>query len=192
MPLRAQYLADIGLHSNPYPAAPESRIAAIYGTARRGRISKAFASQLWQNHFNGIRSLIVGGRLPAAQPAFDNWWTGEALKLTVSLRAQGKGDFGIAQKMMNLFLKDLWAFGLIQMPIEAHLHAPIDRRVLGKFAAVPTTWNPWTKASASTRACPTVRDYFLLQQALRNYWRSSPIVFPSVIQMEQFFWHSIP
>jgi hypothetical protein len=192
MPLRAQYLADIGLHSNPYPAAPESRIAAIYGTTRRGRISKAFASQLWQSHFKGIHSLIVGGRLPAVQPAFDNWWTGEALKLTVSLRAQGKGDFGIAQKIMNLFLKDIWAFGLIRMPIEEHLHAPIDRRVLAKFSVIPTTWNSWTKATASTSTCPTVRDYFLLQQALRDYWRSSPIVFPSVIQMEQFFWHSIP
>lgn len=192
MPLRAQYLADIGLHSNPYPVAPEPRIAAIYGTARRGRISSAFAAKLWQNHFNGIHSLIVGGRLPATQPAFDNWWTDEALKLTISLRVQGKADFGIAQKMMNLFLKDLWAFGLIQMPIEAHLHAPIDRRVLAKFTAPPATWSSWTKATASTSACPTVLEYFLLQQALRGYRRSSPIAFPSVIQMEQFFWHSIP
>jgi hypothetical protein len=192
MPLRAQYLADIGLHPNPYPAAPESRIPAIYGTARRGRISNAFAAQFWQNHFNGINSLIVGGSLPAAQSSFDSWWSDEALKLTASLRAQGKGDFGVAQKMMNLLLKDLWAFGLIRMPIEEHLHAPIDRRVLAKFSVTPTTWNPWTKASAYTSACPTDGDYLQLQQARRDYWRSSPIVFPSVIQMEQFSWHSIP
>ncbi len=178
--------------SNPYPAAPGPRVAAIYGTARRGRITHVFAAQLWQNHLNGIHSFISGGKLPATQPAFDNWWTEEALKLAVTLRNHGKGDFGIAQKMLNLFLKDLWAFGVIRTPFETFLHAPIDRRVLAKFAAPPATWNPWTKAAASTGACPTVCDYFLLQRAMCHYWRTSPIRFPSVIQMEQFFWHSIP
>jgi hypothetical protein len=191
MPLRAQYLADIGLHANPYRDVPSPRIAAIYGTARRGRLAHASAAQLWQNHFNGIHSLIVDGGRPVDQAGFDTWWTGEALRLAGTLRDQRKGDFGIAQKMINLFLKDLWAFGLIPTPDEKLLHAPIDRRVLAQFTDPPATWNSWTKASASSSSCPALSDYFLLQQALRDHWRRSPIVFPSVIQMEQFFWHTI-
>jgi hypothetical protein len=191
MPLRAQYLADIGLLSNPYPAKPEPRIAAIYGTARRGRISSSLATDLWKRHFAGIHSLVTTGSLPATHAAFNDWLVTEALKLASILKAHGKGDFGIAQKMMNLFLKDLWGFGVIRTPIETLLHAPIDRRVLTKFAVIPTTWNPWTKATATSKASKTVEDYLMLQNGLRNLWNTSPIPFPSVIQMEQFLWHPI-
>lgn len=191
MNLQDQYLADIKLHGCPYPDSPARRIAGIYGTARRGRISTAFATNLWKKHFEGIHALATMGKLPTTHIAFDEWLVSEALRLASLLRNNGKGDFGIAQKMMNLFLKDLWGFGVIETAIETLLHAPIDRRVLTKFSVVPTSWNPWTKAEATSKASKTVKDYLLLQKGLRDLRNTSPIPFPSVIQMEQFLWHPI-
>lgn len=191
MNLQDQYLADIELYKCPYPDSPAKRIAKIYGTARRGQISGAFSCKVWEKHFVEIHALATNGKLAATEVAFDEWLVSEVLTLASLLRVNGKGDFGIAQKMINLFLKDLWGFGFIETPIEKLLHAPIDRRVLAKFKVIPNSWNSWSKASSATDSSKTVKDYLLLQKELRNLWKTSPIRFPSVIQMEQFIWHQI-
>jgi hypothetical protein len=190
MPLRAQYLTDIGLNSNPYPHGPEARIRQMFGTCRRGSISYGFALEIWDRHL--IRLHDVVGTLPATQSAYDDLVVEAAVGIGGWLSTSKRGDFGIAQKIVNLFMKDLWAFGIIRLPSEIFLHAPIDRRVLGKFKTVPTAWNPWTKAVARSSGCPTITGYLRLQEQLRDLWRTPPIRFPSVIQMEQFLWHQIP
>ena len=123
---------------------------------------------------------------------YDDLIVTEALGVEVLLSANGKGGFGIAQKIVNLFIKDLWGFGVIGMPSEEHLHAPVDRRVLGKFSNVPRDWIPWTKVLAGSPSCATITSYLGIQKQLRDLWMASPIRFPSVIQMEQFLWHQIP
>jgi len=192
MPLRAQYLADIKLRANPYPKNPGTRIAEIYGTARKGRINLTFAMRIWTHHLSLLHAQTVAGMLPVIQKDYDDLIVGVALKLEATLSAGGKGGFGIAQKIVNLFMKDLWAFGVIAMPTEILLHAPIDRGVLGRFKKVPPPWAAWTRVVAGTRASATIKDYLSLQDQLRNLWSPSPIPFPSLIQMDQFLWHQIP
>lgn len=192
MPLRTQYLADVGLCSNPYPKSPGKRIAEIYRTARMGQIGQTFAMQIWSRHLSSLHAQAVAGTLPVIQKDYDDLIVRAALKLEATLSAAGKGGFGIAQKIVNLFMKDLWALGVIAMPTETLLHAPIDRGVLSRFKKVPKPWAAWTKAAAGTPRSPTIKDYISLQDQLRNLWSSSPIRFLSVIQMDQFLWHQIP
>jgi hypothetical protein len=192
MPLQSQYLADIGLDANPYPHHPESRIRQMFSTCRRGSVSYCFAMDIWNRHLVQLHSVVVAGALPPTQGAYDDLVVEAALGLGGWLSTLHKGDFGIGQKIVNLFMKDLWALGVILPPFENFLHAPIDRRVLGKFKTIPTAWNPWTKAVAGSSGCPTVAGYLSLQEQFRDFCCESPIRFPSVIQMEQFLWHQIP
>lgn len=79
----------------------------------------------------------------------------------------------------------------IEPPIELLLHAPIDRRVLDKLASPPKTWSSWTKVEAQDANSDEVKDYLVIQKTLRNFQKTSPVAFPSLIQMEQFIWHWI-
>lgn len=99
--------------------------------------------------------------------------------------------FGVGQKIVNLFMKDLWALGIIQNPYEKLLHAPLDRIVLEKIKNVPSTWNAWTKVIAENKKSVEIKDYLRLQKGIRDFHQKCPIKFQSVIQMEQFIWHRI-
>jgi hypothetical protein len=195
MPFRLQYLNDIALVVNPYPAAPIARIRQIYGTARRGAITAALANQLWVTHLQPVYAGLA--MLPVMQPAFDAVSIQTTLAMEATLVAAGRGGFGIAQKILNLFLKDLWAFNMIPPGVEPHLHVPIDRGVLSRLNAVPGTWDPWTLAVAGMAASPTVIDYLGIQNLYRQWWANpaapgvSPPLFLTLIEMEQFLWHSL-
>lgn len=147
---------------------------------------------IWTKHLCSLHASAVTGTLPAIQGDFDDLIVNTALKIESTLKAIGKGGFGVAQKIVNLFLKDLWAFGIIRTPFETLLHAPIDRGLLGRFKTVPPMWVAWTKAVAGKPRSKTVKHYRSLQDQLRVLWSTSPIKFPSVIQMDQFLWHQIP
>jgi hypothetical protein len=134
MPFRSQYLADVGLLTNPYPNNPEPRIADIYKTSRRGRITHAFALQLWQAHLHPIHTAAVGNALPTTQDSYDSFVVQTVLAIQSTLQLANKGGFGIAQKIFNLFMKDLWGHRVIGTKSEVLLHAPIDRIVYLKFA----------------------------------------------------------
>jgi hypothetical protein len=101
-----------------------------------------------------------------------------------------RGAFGIAQKILNLFMKDLWAFSLLPEAIIAHLHSPIDRRILDKFNDIPTSWNSWTQAEAGFIRAQTIIDYLYIQNRLRNLCTNTAR-FQCPIEMEQFIWHRI-
>jgi hypothetical protein len=169
MPFRAQYLNDIGLHANPYPHNAVERIQLIYQTARRGRINRTFALQIWAQQ---------------RQP-YDVFVVHACLEIETLLVISHRGAFGIAQKILNLFMKDLWAFNLLPEAIIAHLHAPIDRRILDKFNDIPTSWNSWTQAEAGFIGAQTIIDYLNVQNHLRNLCTNTAR-FQCPIEMEQF------
>ena len=190
MPLRAQYVADVGIGPNTYPLNSNQRVAEIYQTARRGRIAPPLAMQIY-HLLAPIRQQALQGRLPATQPAYDQFVVKTGLAIQAVLQAAGRGGFGIGQKIVNIFMKDLWSLGTIRLPVETVLHAPLDRIVLAKIKNLPATWAAWTRVVAAAPNAPAVKDYLAIQQQIRAFHAACPIPFPSVIQMEQFIWHRI-
>jgi hypothetical protein len=190
MPLRAQYVADVGIGPNTYPNNAGQRVATIYQTARRGRIAQPLAMQIW-HALNPTYQHALHGGLPATQPAYDQFVVHNGLAIQAILQAVGRGGFGVGQKIINLFMKDLWGLGIIQMPTEMLLHAPLDRIVLAKVQNVPATWAAWSRVVAAGPGAPETNDYLAIQQTIRAFHGACPIAFPSVIQMEQFIWHRI-
>ncbi len=197
MSFQKQYLADIGLFANPYPHDPGPRIASIYQTARRGRIDQTYSMQLWEQHLLPVYANLA--TIPLAQPQFDAYVIHAALAIEGTLAANQRGGFGIAQKIINLFFKDLWAFHIIGSNIEPLLHVPIDRGILNKLVAVPPTWNPWTAAVAGNVASATVADYLRIQNQYRAFLAApappgalAPLFGRrTIIEMEQFLWHKL-
>lgn len=175
--------------------APLPRVRQIYGTARRGAIDIALAGQLWVSKLQPVYGALAG--LPVVQHAYDDYVVEMSLQIEADLTAAGRGGFGIAQKIVNLFMKDLWAFGLIPAAIEPHLHVPIDRGVLNRLNIVPVTWNPWTAAFAGAAGAPTVADYLQIQNQYRGFLAPPaapdphPPLFATRIEMEQFLWHGL-
>lgn len=195
MSYRSQYLADIGLAANPYPVNPVDRIQKIYKTARHGGLSPILAMDIWKLHLQPI--YVSLSALAATQPAYDDFIVNKSLDIEVMLTAMGRGGLGIAQKIVNLFMKDMWAFSILPAGIEQSLHMPIDAGVLSRLRVIPPTWNPWTKAVARGIKSDTVADYLDIQSKFRLYLAESawlglhPPIFASVIEMDQFLWHKI-
>ncbi len=191
MPLRAQYITDVGLNVNPYPNNPGPRVAGMYQTARRGRIAQALANQIWQRHLLPIHGRVQAGTLPNSQSAYDQLVIDTALSIQNTLQVKNRGGFGIGQKIVNLFMKDLCALNQIVASYEYLMNVPLDDIMLGKLQKRPPTWRAWTKVVANGPNAPEIADYVAIQQQFRAFQAGSPIAFPSVIQMEQFIWHRI-
>jgi hypothetical protein len=187
--LRRQYLSDVRLKPHTYPDRPIGRVQAIYQTSRRGRIGKLQAQEIWYAVLLPLYLRTVADTLPDSQKAYDRLVPQSALAVASILKE--RGGFGVGQKMVNLFCKDLWALGLIGPATEQLLHAPLDRIVLGKIKQPPVTWEAWSRVEADSAADQGVRDYLAIQAKLRQYARKSPVPFGSLIQMEQFIWHRI-
>jgi hypothetical protein len=192
MPLRTQYLEDIRLDSNPYPNDPVIRIRDASGSSRRGTIGYELAEEIWKQHLSQIYRRINNGTLPTSPMHFDDFVVNAALGVEGLLMSRDKGYFGKAQKIVNLFFKDLWALRIIPDESEPLLHAPLDRSVLSKFKWLPPVCKPWTKAKGLSSGSTTVNAYLSMQNRLRESLCTPLNPFPSVIQMEQFLWHQIP
>lgn len=190
MPLRTQYVHDVGINPSTYPTNAEARISKIYQTARRGTLGLPVASRIWKN-LEPLYQQSIKMKLPTNQSDYDQLVVQYAFGIGNLLHTAGRGGFGIGQKIVNLFMKDLWALGIVLPPTEHLLHAPLDRIVLSKLRTVPSTWSAWTKVIASHTSSPAVADYLYIQKSIRTFHSSCPIPFPSVIQMEQFIWHRI-
>lgn len=191
MPLRAQYILDVDLNVNPYPDNPGPRVAGMYQTARRGSIDQGFAMHIWQQHLLPIHSRAVGGDLPSEENTYDQLVIDTAFAIQGTLKTKNRGGFGIGQKIVNLFMKDLWALGIITPQSEHLLNAPLDRIVLGKLKSIPQGWMAWTKVVACGPDAREIMDYVAIQKQFRDFHAHCPIRFPSVIQMEQFIWHKL-
>src|SRR6266436_5566852 len=127
MPFKKHYLATIGLQPNTYnnQNTAVERIVAIYGSAREGTLRQQTADVRWNEFFDPLRNRFPN--VPATQQNCDQFAIDKIATLANLLRHHRKGDFGIAQKMFNLFLKDHWALNLIPAPAQSLLHIPLDR-----------------------------------------------------------------
>jgi hypothetical protein len=191
MPFKADYLAAVGITPATYTVniSAVQRITGIYQTARTGRLGSALGGHLWTAFFSPLAAGFA--TLPATRPLYDAFATNQILTLAGLLRHHGRGDFGHAQKMFNLFLKDHWALGLFPLTTELVLHLPLDRIVLSKLAAIPAPWSAWTRVATTPATQPHVlATYLQIQDAFRAEWTRIHS-FTSPIEMEQFIWHRI-
>jgi hypothetical protein len=190
--LKNDYLNAVSLTPATYlsPATASQRIADIYQTARTGRLSTDRAAQLWTGFFDPLVKQFC--TLPITQTCYDAFAVAQILNLATHLRQWERGDFGHAQKMFNLFLKDHWALNVVPAPVEVLLHLPIDRTMLTKLANTPPSWSSWTKVVVTP---PTQKEvingYNAIQASFRAYWQHVAPRFASPLEMEQFIWSRI-
>lgn len=192
MPFKNDYLTTVGITPATYAsgASAADRVCGIYSTARTGRITATVGGQLWISFFAPLVSQLSA--LPATQAGYDLFATNQMLRLAGLLRQRQRGDFGHAQKMFNLFLKDHWALDTLPSQSETLLHLPLDRIVLSKLNTIPPPWTAWTKVVvASNTQQHVVSTYLEIQDSFRAYWQQMTPRFLSPIEMEQFIWHRI-
>ncbi len=195
MPFKSEYLTEVGVTHSTYTnqVSAASRVRKIHGTARTGPISGNDANQLWVSFFAPLLPQITA--LPATQASYDTFATGQMLALVTRLQQMQKGDFGHAQKMFNLYLKDCWALNSVPAPLETFLHLPLDRALLSKLLNIPPPWTrSWTKVAVNPNTSQqVVNAYLQIQNSLRARWRQQHITrcFATPLEMDQFIWHSV-
>src|ERR1700733_2156595 len=145
MLFKNDYLAAVGVTQATYTGnqLAAKRICEIYNSARRGKISHVLGSELWTSFFAPL--IPQFSELPATQAHYDSFATNQMLQLASLLRQRQKGDFGLAHKMLNLFLKDHWALSTLTPHSETLLHLPLDHNLLSKLVTIPPPWATWTK-----------------------------------------------
>jgi hypothetical protein len=169
------------------------RISRIYGTARIGRLSNQRAVEIWTNFFYPIWKSRF--KIPASKNQFDNWIRIEIRHLSEYLakciKPQNRMRIGLAQKFLNLFLKDLWAFQEVKEKVSILFHIPLDRILLGRITEYSERWKSWTKVVATTDATFDDRysEYLDIQNAFRSYVNNLDGF--TALDLEQLYWHKI-
>ena len=110
---RAQYIEDIGFQGKviPYQNHDEAikRIKSIYRTTGIYQVGNEKASMIWNDHFLEIWE--NRNSLPEQLEDFNQWHNKQVknlIQIQILPLDRGRWRLGIAQKVMNLFLKDLW------------------------------------------------------------------------------------
>ena len=133
-----------------------------------------------------------GAELAKCHSGFDDLMCGLVAKIADTLRKDKKDPFpiGYAQKITNLFFKDLWALDRCTQAESALFHATLDARVLAHVKAVPASWKAWTKAAVLTPSStsPLWVDYMTIQARIQDYADSLGI---SRVMVEQLWWAPI-
>ena len=133
--------------------------------------------------------------IPKDRLRFDAWAKTNVWAIAKAYSSTSPYPLGIAQKTLNLFMKDLWAWDKLQPEQEHCLHAPIDRIIYQRFAKAPKCWKSWTlvRCKEEKKLDALWDDYMVLQSALRE--RSSMLSTESLtlqpIMLEQILWGSI-
>lgn len=165
---------------------PSKRLRGIYRTSRF-QISERDAGTFWRD----LRPLRELSGSSLGRNDYDRLLIRCALSIQATLqRIERPGGFGVGQKVANLYMKDQWALGRVD-ELEAVLHAPVDRivlRALGRRGRWPESWRAWTKVSADSEQCEQVRDYFEIQQAIRDW--ALEVGDRSAIRREQNIWQT--
>jgi hypothetical protein len=199
MPFKEDYLSGERITSETYTNRDRriERIRRVYNSAgiivRQGtRLTDQAAGELWKTVFRRFRKCFL--QFPSTCGEYDAFLLEQIGGLADLLRKldllqRGQlGDFGIAQKMSNLFIKDHWALGTFPTEIELVLHIPLD---------------PATPSQAQTAACnlafmdegsdtpETSRDYLNVQDRFRSECERVRI-FQSPIEMAQFIGYRTP
>jgi len=164
------------------PGTAVRRIAEMYSTAHVGNMSYVEARKLCEDPFR--RLFEQREALPITFVDFDAHAEVEIRHLTGKLQ----GRLGIAQKMFNLFHKDLWAWDELRSSQCVVIHVPLDRGVIEKMKDPPNAWESWTKVVANDEQAFQARwdEYLVMQARYRRLWRTSSFRYP--IEMEQFIW----
>jgi hypothetical protein len=198
MPFKHDYLAAEHITADTYANRHSAlaRIRVLYNSAgivvRQGvRLSDEAAGELWKRFFGPLREHFA--QLPHTRAEYDAYLLQQISVLARLLRElellqnERLGGFGIAQKMLNLFMKDHWALDAFPKQTQLLLHLPLDLRVLSKLKRRPSTWHAWTRA---TDTPDHRRDYQRIQDRFRSEWKRTRI-FRSPIEMEQWIWYRI-
>jgi hypothetical protein len=191
--LRQSYIASVRISDSTYwdPVTATERIERIYGTARTGRLGKELARRVWDEAVAPLSEDLRS--LPEDRRAYDEFIIERIDGVARLLREVGRGDFGHAQKVVNLFLKDRWALEDVAASVEANLHLPLDRVILLRLAARPAEWGSWTKVASTMESRKSVVDgYLRIQHSFRVYWEAHRAGFGSPIEMEAFWWQPVP
>ena len=187
---RLQYQEDTSQSEVAYTTAQSAgrRIADIHGTSRK-KISRERGGELWQEFFEGLWN--EREHIPGTREDFENWIRTNIRKLSEILGGENELKIGLAQKFVNLFLKDLWAFQEVSEDTSELFHIPLDAIVLACFTDYSENWKSWTKVVAvdDTRFDCRYRDYMDIQMAHRRY--AADFGFLKPLELEQLFWHKI-
>jgi hypothetical protein len=134
-----------------------------------------------------IRNLTKEGRFLALID-FDRWML--RLIMAVARRLQGVlkapiQELGIAQKIVNLMIKDYWSLGNIHPSVHGLLHIPLDTRSLMHIRMERNAiWKSWTKVKLNPNA---LCEYLKIQITVRQYFRNvTP--FHSTMELDQVWW----
>jgi hypothetical protein len=188
---RLQFKKDTNQNKIAYQnvqTAPQ-RISKIYGTARIGRLSNQHAVEMWIEYFAPIWEKRT--KIPAKRKHFEDWIRREIRHLAEYLGSRRRLKIGLAQKFLNLFLKDLWAFYEVEEKVSGLFHIPLDRILLGKITEYSDNWKSWTKVMVTNDDKFNARysEYIGIQNAFRSYVHNLDGF--SALDLEQLFWHKI-
>jgi hypothetical protein len=188
---REQFRVDTDQRAIAYanPEDASGRIAVIYGTARIGRLARHNATRLWDDFFSDIWN--HRDQIPNSRETFEEWIRKRIHSLSQELGGANEMKIGLAQKFVNLFLKDLWAFEQVPEDVSSLFHIPLDRILLSCFIGFSDEWRSWTKVIARTdeRFNGRYSEYLNIQTAFRNY--AQDLNGFSVLDFEQLLWHKI-
>jgi hypothetical protein len=186
MSSRDEYLRAAGVTEELY-ADPRVRMRGIFRTASAGALSLDDAGRAWEAISAMRRIVKKGAGQITRQSDYDALVVATALKLANDVP---RINFGVGQKMVNLFMKDQWALGHLPKELARRLHAPLDRTVVSKLQE-PLSWGSWTRVEAASAEDQTVADYLAIQKHLRDLVKRGAVPFTKVIELEQFIWQRI-
>lgn len=125
---------------------------------------------------------------------FDGWMlmviVAVAHRIKKNLRGP-KGALGIAQKIVNLTIKDRWALGHVNKQLEKVLHIPLDGRSLSHITPkqlAASAWKSWSLVALNKTSCS---DYLLIQFSFRIFYNRMAI-FQSTMDLDQVWWETMP
>jgi hypothetical protein len=160
-----------------------NRINKIYSTARKGRLGYNLSNQIW-----GLLSNIYNGTdlIPNTLDQYNEFAKRKIKCLSTIISVNHQLKIGIAQKVFNLFMKDLWAWDRLNKRQEKVLHFPLDRQILNLLKDNP--WPAWTKIVVEENNFVAGYGIYLdMQRILRSQLRYSS--FHTPLELEQFLWH---
>ncbi|NUN08980.1 MAG: hypothetical protein HUU54_07380 [Ignavibacteriaceae bacterium] len=184
--MKLQYITDIKCDANifPYDQDAINRLQKIYRTARKGNLKEDKLTNL-KDYLANIHK--EPRSIPSNIEAFDSFAKEIIKEIAIRINGTRKLKFGIAQKIFNLFMKDLWAWDKLKPEQESVLHWPIDKGVLDMVRK--PAWKAWTKVvTTENNLNETFNEYLHIQNILRSQLLKFP-QFHTAIEMEQYLWH---
>ena len=123
--------------------------------------------------------------------SFDEWMICIIVQLAILLKGLMNLSFapiGVAQKIINLLIKDLWSQNQVALVLLPWLHIPLDRASLSHIDPKQIHhWKAWTKAELDIT---TLVEYWQIQLTVRSFHRRLG-VFRSPMALDQLWWTTL-